>query len=150
IQQTTTNILEDMGAVPQTPAPNIVLDSAQSTVPPPVGVTATAVGTDSIKISWSPVLGAVGYNVYRSLTPRQGGQPLGARANGSELTGTSYTDFGLKSGTAYYYVVTADMSGAFTAPSNEVSATTPTSTVNPVRINAGGPAYTSVTGATFS
>jgi Domain of unknown function (DUF1929)/Malectin domain/Bacterial Ig-like domain/Bacterial Ig domain len=150
IQQTTTNILADMGAVPQTPAPNIALDSAQSTAPPPGGVVATAVGTDSIKITWNPVLGAVGYNVYRSLAPRDGGLPLGARANGSELTGTSYTDISLKSGTKYYYVVTADMSGSFTAPSAEASATTATSAVNPVRINAGGPALTAVSGATFS
>jgi hypothetical protein len=150
IQQTTTNILADMGALPATPAPNIVLDSAQSSTPPPANVVATAVSSDSIRITWNPVSGATGYNVYRSLVPRDGGLPLGARANGSLISGTSFTDISLKSATTYYYVVTANMNGPQTAPSAEVSATTSTSSVQAVRINAGGPAYTAVTGAVFS
>jgi hypothetical protein len=150
IQQVTTNVLADMGAQPATPASGIVLDNANPGPPPPTGVTATATGSDSVQISWKPVTGADGYNVYRSLSPRSGGQPLGARANGSLVTGTSFTDTGLSSTTTYYYAVTAVVSGAQSNASADAQATTLAAAGQTIRIEVGGSSsYVSSTGATW-
>jgi hypothetical protein len=149
IQQATTNILEDMGALPQTPSGDITLDNPAGRPAAPTGAAAVALGTDSVKISWNAVAGASGYNVYRSLTPRQGGQPLGALANGSVVTGTTFTDIGLAAATQYYYVVTAVAGGVQSLASNEAPVTTAAAAGQPTRINAGGGAYTSLAGATF-
>ncbi|MGH3441986.1 MAG: Ig-like domain-containing protein [Nitriliruptorales bacterium] len=150
IQQATTNILADMGAVPATPAADITLDNQSSTRPPaPSGVAAQTAGTDSIDLSWQPVAGAAGYNVYRSVAPREGGQPLGTRANGSLVTGTSFTDVGLASATTYYYVVTTVAGGEQSVASAESSATTSAAAGQPTRIESGGTDYTASTGAFF-
>jgi N,N-dimethylformamidase beta subunit-like, C-terminal/Domain of unknown function (DUF4082)/Malectin domain/Bacterial Ig-like domain len=149
IQQITTNILEDMGAVPQTPAADITLDSPQNRPPAPGHVNAVSQGADSIAVSWSSVPNASGYDVYRALAPRQGGQPLGSLANAQPVTGTSFTDIGLASATDYYYVVTAVVGGVQSLASTEVHSTTAAVAGQATRINAGGPAYTSSTGATY-
>jgi hypothetical protein len=107
IQQITTNILEDMGAVPSTPTANITLDSPGNRPPAPTGVTGVSLGADSVRISWSAVAGASGYNVYRALAPRQDGQPLGFLANPQSVTGTTFTDTGLASATNYYVVLSS-------------------------------------------
>ena len=53
IQQITVNALEDMGAKPQTPSSDIVLDVPDTGRPPaPTPVSATGAGTDSISLSW--------------------------------------------------------------------------------------------------
>jgi hypothetical protein len=149
IQQITTNILEDMGAVPQTPPADITLDNPQNRPPAPTNVTAAGQGADSIAVSWSPVPNATGYDVYRALAPRQGGLPLGALANAQPVTGTSYTDTGLASATTYYYVVTAIVGGVQSLASNEASATTAAVAGQATRINSGGPDYVSSTGALY-
>src|SRR5581483_5255185 len=150
IQQITTNILEDMGAVPTTAPASIVLDNPQNRPPAPTGVHATTLGSDSVSITWSTVTNATGYNVYRSLAPRDGGQPLGTLANGQPISGTTFTDTGLASATNYYYVVTAVVGGVQSLASSEVVATTATLAGQPIRINAGGPQYTATTGAVYS
>jgi hypothetical protein len=147
IQQTTVNILADMGARPSTPQAGIVLDPPPGTAPG--GVSATAAGSDSIAISWSAAAGATGYNVYRATAARDGGYALGFRVNPSLVTGTSFTDVELASGTTYYYVVTAVADGAEGAPSSEVSAQTIPFAAQPVRINVGGGAYTTASGVGF-
>ena len=149
IQQITTNILEDMGAVPQTPSAGITLDNPQNRPAAPANVTAAPLGSDSVTVSWSSVPNATGYDVYRALAPRQGGQPLGTLANGEPLTGTSFTDTGLASATDYYYVVTAIVGGVQSLASNEVSATTAAAPGAATRIDAGGDDYTSSTGVTY-
>ncbi len=150
IQQATTNILADMSALPATPPGDIKLDGAASGPVAPGGVSAAVTGTDSIRISWNAVAGATGYNVYRTTTPRDGGLPLGSRANSTLVSGTTtFTDTGLSSATAYSYVVTTVTAGAQSAASSEVTATTLASSTDPTRINAGGGAVTSVTGASF-
>ncbi len=150
IQQITTNLLEDMGAAPQTPPSDITLDSPQANRPPaPASVTAVASGADSVQVSWSAVPNATGYNVYRALAQRQGGQPLGALANPQLITGTTFTDTGLASATTYYYVVTAVVAGVQSVASTEAQALTAALAGQPTRINAGGPDYTSSTGATY-
>ncbi|MGH3114725.1 MAG: malectin domain-containing carbohydrate-binding protein, partial [Gaiellaceae bacterium] len=150
VQQATTNILADMNALPGTPAADITLDNQSTTRPPaPAGVTAQTAGTDSIDLSWDPVAGAAGYNVYRAVAPREGGQPLGTRANGTLVTGTSFTDVGLASATTYHYVVTTVAGGEQSVASVESSATTSAAAGQPTRIESGGDEYTASTGAFF-
>ena len=151
IQQTTTNILADMNALPQTAPANITLDSPTANRPPaPTTVTATSQGSDQIGITWAAVAGASGYNVYRSQTPRQGGLPLGVRSNGALVTGTSFTDIGLTAATTYYYVVTAVLNGTQSLASSEASASTAPAAGQPIRLESGGTSdYTATTGALF-
>ena len=149
IQQTTTNVLEDMGVVPTTAPSNITLDNPGNRPPAPTGITATSTASDTVSLSWSPVAGASGYDVYRLLTARQGGQPLGQLANAALVNGTSFADTGLSSATTYYYVVTAVVGGVQSAALNEVSATTLTAPGQPTYINVGGPARTSSTGQSY-
>jgi hypothetical protein len=149
IQQITTNVLADMGATPQTPSPGIDLDPGADPNRPaaPANVVATSNGSDSISINWDPVAGADGYNVYRTLAGRDNGQPLGSLANPALLTGTTFSDIGLSSTTAYYYVVVAVKAGVQSLPSAEAPATTAAGAGQPTRIDAGASApYTSSTG----
>lgn len=85
----------------------------------PTGVGAVA-GSDTITISWSPVAGATSYNIYRSATGGEG-------AGGTLISGATspYADSGLGGGVTRFYVVTALNAGAESAPSAEVSASTP-------------------------
>lgn len=148
IQQITVNALADMGAQPQTPSTGIVLDVPDTSRPPaPATVSVTGAGTDSVSLTWAPVTGAQGYNVYRSTSPRSGGQPLGFQATAQPITATSFTDIGLASSSRYYYVVTAIVAGVQSPASAEVTATTVGAAGQPIRINVGGPDYTSSTGA---
>lgn len=150
IQQATTNVFADMGVKPATPAADITLDQGSADRPPaPTGVTAEASGVDGIHISWSAVPGADGYNVYRTLTPRDGGQPLGARATPGIVATTSFTDVGLPSATTYHYVVTAVKNGVQSLASSEATATTPAAAGEATRINVQGDEYTTTTGQVF-
>jgi len=82
------------------------------------GVSAT-VQSGEVTLSWVSPLGAVAYNVYRSMTKGSGYELV----NSSPLTDNSFSDTGLTNGTPYYYVVTAlDLSGHESAYSCEVSA----------------------------
>ena len=82
----------------------------------PTNVVATAAGATSVNVSWTPVAGATGYNVYRS-------------SNGSAFTvvgspGSSpFTDNTAAANTAYLYKVRA-MSGSESPDSNADLATT--------------------------
>jgi fibronectin type 3 domain-containing protein len=75
-----------------------------------------------VDLQWHPGSNAdATYNVYRSLTP---GGPYAPIA--TSLTGESYTDTNVKSGTTYIYVVTAvDSQGRESPYSGEASATIP-------------------------
>jgi hypothetical protein len=84
----------------------------------PSGLSAIA-GANSVQLSWWGGQYATSYTVQRSTTA---GGPYTTVASG--ITGLlSYTDSGLAAGT-YYYVVTAQMPGGTSAPSNEVKAVT--------------------------
>jgi hypothetical protein len=152
IQQITTNVLADMGAQPQTPTTGIVLDNGTATRPAaPTDVTAVTNGSDSTTVSWTPVTGADGYNVYRSVASRTDGQPLGALASASLVTGASFTDIGLSSATTYYYVVVAVLGGVQSLPSTEASTTTAAGAGQPTRIDVGAlSSYTSSAGQVFA
>ncbi|GAB4282457.1 MAG: hypothetical protein Kow0092_37500 [Deferrisomatales bacterium] len=86
---------------------------------PPKGVVTLPQGPDSVALRWEAVKGAVIYDVKRA---QKAGGPY-------ELVGSVqspyYKDAGLKPETTYYYVILSkDVTGAYSAPSQEVSATT--------------------------
>jgi fibronectin type 3 domain-containing protein len=89
--------------------------SAPST---PTGVTATAVSSSSITISWYSVSGATGYDVYRA------DSSYGSYSYIGYSTSTSYTDTGLSANTPYYYKVAAYNSYDESGQSSYTSATT--------------------------
>jgi uncharacterized protein YccT (UPF0319 family) len=71
--------------------------------PVPQGVTATP-GSGQITIAWSPVTGALSYNIYWSTF--SGVTPLNGITKPGGVTTTSFTLTGLTTGTTYYFVVT--------------------------------------------
>jgi len=93
--------------------------SAQSSAPTAPQLTATAVST-SISLSWSASSGSapLTYNVYRGTAT---GQESGS-AIASGITGTTYTDTSVATGTTYYYKVAAVNSYGISPQSNEASA----------------------------
>jgi len=64
----------------------------------PSGVTATALSTSSIEVTWGAVTGAISYKVYREIGSSTTKTLL------DTVTTTSYTNTGLTSTTYYYYV----------------------------------------------
>jgi len=85
----------------------------------PTNLRITQEGDSQVSLAWDPSTGAVSYNLYRS--PLSGGGWV--RVNAASLTGTDFTETGLRNGQAYYYVVTAlDSAGNESAYSNEVRA----------------------------
>ena len=94
---------------------------APDTTPPstPTNLTATAVSSSQINLSWTAStdnVGVQGYKVYR---------------NGVHIatvtSGTSYSDTGLSASTTYYYTVSAFDAGNTSTQSNSASATTKSS-----------------------
>lgn len=65
----------------------------------PTGVKAASASYSSAVISWTAVPGADGYQVYRATSS------TGTYALVSTVTGTSFTNAGLATGTTYYYKV---------------------------------------------
>ncbi len=98
----------------------LVTENADLTPPAaPDGLAVTSEGNGEVSLSWNSVAGADGYNLYRS--PLTGGGFV--KVNNNPLTGTSYTDTGLRNAQLYFYIVTAlDNIGNESAHSNEVSA----------------------------
>jgi hypothetical protein len=87
-----------------------------SQLPAPTGLSVAAHGKH-ISISWQPVNGAASYNLYKGPS---GGETLYQ----SGLTSTSVNDMNVKSGTTYWYYVTAVApDGSESPPTPEQSAT---------------------------
>ncbi|MDR1215910.1 MAG: fibronectin type III domain-containing protein [Treponema sp.] len=98
-------------------------EGSQSTVPSvPTGITATAVSSSSITVSWSAVSGATGYRIYWATSSS------GSYSQKESVTSTSFTDTGLSANTPYYYKVSAYNSSGESGQSNYYSATTSSST----------------------
>ena len=89
----------------------------------PTNLIATG-GNAKVDLSWDPVEGAASYIVKRSLTT---GGPYEIITTTSAIT---YTDSNVTNGTTYYYVVSAEVNGIESDPSNEASAT-PTAPKDP-------------------
>jgi fibronectin type 3 domain-containing protein len=83
------------------------------------GLSATAVSTSQINLSWAAASGASSYTVKRSTTS---GGPYTDVTTG--LTALSYTNTGLAAGSTYYYVVSAVNAGGESANSAQAVATT--------------------------
>ncbi len=88
-------------------------DEAALTPPnTPTGVAADALSSSSVQITWTAVTGASGYIIYRNSSAID------------TVAGTSFTEDGLTSNTAYSYQVSAYNSAGESAKSTTVSATT--------------------------
>jgi uncharacterized protein len=62
-------------------------------------------GDKSVELSWDPVMGATGYNVYRRIEQEEN-YPLNP-LNRTPLTGTKYTDLGVENEKTYVYSIRA-------------------------------------------
>ena len=85
---------------------------------PPASLTAVA-GNAQVTLTWPASSGATAYNVYWASTSGV------TKANGTLIAGvaTGYVHAGLTNGAAYYYVVTALLGTAESAPSPQAQAT---------------------------
>jgi fibronectin type 3 domain-containing protein len=85
--------------------------------------TGVASGPHTVALNWAASSSTVsGYNVYRSTTSGSGY----VLNNSSLVSGLSYTDSSVQSGTSYYYVTTAvDSNGDESVYSNEAQAVIP-------------------------
>ncbi|MGW3207353.1 chitinase [Streptomyces sp. NPDC001135] len=81
----------------------------------PSGLSVSGTTSSSVSLSWSPVSGATGYNVYRD----------GTKA--TAVSGTSATVTGLTAATSYAFQVTAVNAAGESAKSTPVTATTASS-----------------------
>ena len=88
---------------------------------PPTALVVSATTDNSVSLAWAASTGPnlSGYNVYRN----------GAKVNPGLISGTSYADSGLSSGTSYsYFIKAVNASNVESAASNTVSAATTTTT----------------------
>jgi hypothetical protein len=97
-----------------------VASTGGGTIPAaPTGLTATAVSSSQINLSWNASSGATSYSVERSSTS---GGTYSVVVSG--LGSTSYSNTGLSASTAYYYRVKASNSSGTSSASAVASATT--------------------------
>lgn len=124
--------------VQQTAIVNMVkqIASGYVSLAAPTGLSVTGTSNSSISLSWNSLSGAAGYNVYRN----------GVQVNSTAISGTSYTDSGLTSGTSYTYTVQGVTSGG--AGGAQSAPVTGTTTGTPPALPA--PTGLTVTGTTSS
>jgi hypothetical protein len=95
------------------------------------GLIATLSNNTNVNLSWTAGSGATSYNLYRAA--ESGGEPTNPVVTG--ITGTSYTDTNLNSGTTYYYQVVAVNGSGPTGYSPEAHATTTGVNLDPAIYN---------------
>ena len=104
---------------------SVTVTSTASGSPKSIALSGTGLqaASHSVALSWTASTSTVsGYNIYRSTT--SGGSY--AKVNGSLVSGLSYNDTAVQSGTTYYYVATAvDGSGDESVDSNQATAVIP-------------------------
>ena len=88
----------------------------------PSGLTATAINSTRIDLSWSNVSNEAGYRIERSLNSTSGWQEIGS----TQIDVTTFQDSGLAAGTTYFYRVLAFNAGGSSGFSNTASAVTTT------------------------
>jgi hypothetical protein len=81
----------------------------------PTNLTATE-GSGTVTLNWTAGGGATSYNVYRGSTISDGEATTAV----ATVTGTTFTDTGLKNGTTYFYFVTAKNATGLSPDSNEI------------------------------
>ena len=87
----------------------------------PINV-AAAPGTGTISISWDPVAGATGYDIYYAEEPAVTAANYATLVGGNLFAGaTSPQSFTLATGVTYYFVVVATNAGGNSPESAEVS-----------------------------
>lgn len=97
-----------------------VLQLVLSDLPAPTNVSAKALNHQAIRVNWSDVEDAYGYDVYRA-TGRSG--PF-EKVNKKPVRSSRYVDHKLQDDTTYYYKVTAIDKNGESAASETVSSTT--------------------------
>lgn len=98
----------------------------------PSGLTAAG-GNGQVTLSWTAGSGATSYNLHRA-TQAGGGSKIAPVLTG--ITGTSYTNTGLASGTTYYYQVVGVNASGSSGYSPEVRTTTSgTGITDPAQFN---------------
>ncbi len=106
----------------------------------PGSLTATAVSSSQVNLSWTASTDSTGcpisYSVFRSTT--SGFTPSSGNQIASSLFATTYSDTTGVPSTTYYYLVEATAPGATSGPSNQATATTG-APITTIEINAGGP-----------
>ncbi len=95
------------------------------------GLIATLSNNTNVNLSWTAGSGATSYNLYRAA--ESGGEGTNPVVTG--ITGTSYTDTNLNSGTTYYYQVVAVNGSGLTGYSPEAHATTTGVNPDPAQFN---------------
>ncbi|CAF1531444.1 unnamed protein product, partial [Rotaria sordida] len=91
------------------------ITSSFNPIDAPTSLQVLATTDNSVTLAWEPVSSATGYNLYRN----------GGKANNGIITGTTFTDNNLNSGTTYIYTVKAVSSaGSESAASNSVTGKT--------------------------
>ena len=112
------------GAVP--PPPNGAPYAASGLI--------AAGGSGQVTLSWTAGSGATSYNLYRATS--SGLESSNAAPVVTGITGTSYTNTGLASGTTYYYQVVAVNASSLSGFSPEAHATTSgTAITDPAQFN---------------
>src|SRR5437660_12410404 len=133
--------------------------SAQTALGPPTNLTATAVSSSQINLSWTAPASdggsaITGYKIERST---DGGTNWSTLVANTGSTSTAYSDSGLSPGTTYTYRVSAITLVLTSSPSNTASATTkPLPPATPTGVTATQKTSTEITiswtasaGATF-
>ncbi len=109
-------------------------NTASATTPPevveppsrPTNLTATAVSSAQINLSWTKTGREDGYEIERKKVG--GNYAIISNVNGNI---TAYSDSGLEPGSIYYYRIRSHNSGGYSPFSNEVNATTQSIVTNP-------------------
>ena len=100
-------------------SPEVSAVPATNPAPASPSISAEAVSTTAVTISWPAVSGAASYNLYYGTSP-------GVTTSGTKVAGITspYTQLGLTCGTKYYFVATAVSAAASeSTTSSEVGAT---------------------------
>lgn len=113
--------LKELGVADATGIASYYGLTKESTLTAPSLSYITSASSDSLKLAWSAVSGAAGYQIYRSENEKSGFKKVATVTSGSI---TTYTDGSLMAGTQYYYKIRA-YSGSLTSNYSPVTGALP-------------------------